>query len=109
MRLSTGFHIEVAIASKDDILRAINKYYDIDDSVEEFLNIAPAQEVREQEKLVEDDSPIVRLVNQILQMAVEQRASDIHIDPRKQRSSFVIASTAFCVQNERCLSICKEC
>ncbi len=85
MRLSTGFHIEVAIASKDDILRAINKYYDIDDSVEEFLNIAPAQEVREQEKLVEDDSPIVRLVNQILQMAVEQRASDIHIDPQETK------------------------
>ncbi|AKS39096.1 type II secretion system protein E [Anoxybacillus gonensis] len=85
LRLSTGFHIEVAIASKDDILRAINKYYDIDDSVEEFLNIAPPQEVREQEKLVEDDSPIVRLVNQILQMAVEQRASDIHIDPHETK------------------------
>ena len=85
LRLSTGFHIEVAIASKDDILRAINKYYDIDDSVEEFLNIAPQQEVREQEKLVEDDSPIVRLVNQILQMAVEQRASDIHIDPHETK------------------------
>lgn len=85
LRLSTGFHIEVAIASKDDILRAINKYYDIDNSVEEFLNIAPVQEVREQEKLVEDDSPIVRLVNQILQMAVEQRASDIHIDPQETK------------------------
>ncbi|OOE05671.1 type II secretion system protein GspE [Anoxybacillus kestanbolensis] len=85
LRLSTGFHIEVAIASKDDILRAINKYYDIDDSVEEFLNIAPQQEVREQEKLVEDDSPIVKLVNQILQMAVEQRASDIHIDPHETK------------------------
>ncbi|QAV27395.1 type II secretion system protein GspE [Neobacillus thermocopriae] len=85
LRLSTGFHIEVAIASKDDILRAINKYYDIDDSVEEFLNIAPQQEVREQEKFVEDDSPIVKLVNQILQMAVEQRASDIHIDPHETK------------------------
>lgn len=85
LRLSTGFHIEVAIASKDDILRAINEYYDIDDSVEEFLNTAPQQEVREQEKLVEDDSPIVKLVNQILQMAVEQRASDIHIDPHETK------------------------
>lgn len=85
LRLSTGFHIEVAIASKDDILRAINKYYDIDDTVEEFLNIIPAQEPREQENIVEDDSPIVKLVNQILQMAVEQRASDIHIDPQETK------------------------
>ncbi len=85
LRLSTGFHIEVAIASKDDILRAINKYYDIDDTVEEFLNIIPTQEPREQENIVEDDSPIVKLVNQILQMAVEQRASDIHIDPQETK------------------------
>lgn len=85
LRLSTGFHIEVAIASKDDILRAINKYYDIDDTVEEFLNIVPQQEPREQENIVEDDSPIVKLVNQILQMAVEQRASDIHIDPQETK------------------------
>ncbi|ELK22625.1 type II secretory pathway, ATPase PulE/Tfp pilus assembly pathway, ATPase PilB [Anoxybacillus flavithermus TNO-09.006] len=85
LRLSTGFHIEVAIASKDDILRAINKYYDIDDTVEEFLNIVPQQEPREQENVVEDDSPIVKLVNQILQMAVEQRASDIHIDPQETK------------------------
>ena len=41
--------------------------------------------MREQEKLVEDDSPIVKLVNQILQMAVEQRASDIHIDPHETK------------------------
>jgi type IV pilus assembly protein PilB len=85
LRLSTGFHIETAIASKDDILRAINKYYDIDDSMEEFLSAAPTQETVEQERLVEDDSPIVRLVNQILQMAVEQRASDIHIDPHETK------------------------
>ncbi|OQP01378.1 type II secretion system protein GspE [Geobacillus sp. 44C] len=85
LRLSTGFHIETAIASKDDILRAINKYYDIDESVEDFLQMAPATETVEEERITEDDSPIVRLVNQILQLAVEQRASDIHIDPQETK------------------------
>jgi type IV pilus assembly protein PilB len=85
LRLSTGFHIETAIASKDDILRAINKYYDIDESVEDFLQMAPAAETVEEERITEDDSPIVRLVNQILQLAVEQRASDIHIDPQETK------------------------
>ncbi|AGT32966.1 type II secretion system protein E [Geobacillus genomosp. 3] len=83
LRLSTGFQIETAIASKDDILRAINKYYDIDESFDEFLQAAP--EVREDERTEDDDSPIVRLVNQILQLAVEQRASDIHIDPQETK------------------------
>ncbi|MCG4808353.1 hypothetical protein L0P46_10815, partial [Collinsella aerofaciens] len=72
LRLSTGFHIETAIASKDDILRTINKYYDMDESVEDFLQMAPAPETREEERIPEEDSPIVRLVNQILQLAVEQ-------------------------------------
>jgi type IV pilus assembly protein PilB len=85
LRLSTGFHIETAIASKDDILRAINKYYDIDESVKEYLQMSPADETVEEERLIEEDSPIVRLVNQILQMAVEQRASDIHIDPQETK------------------------
>jgi type IV pilus assembly protein PilB len=85
LRLSTGFQIETAIASKDDILRTINKYYDIDESVEDFLQMAPVPETREEERAIEDDSPIVRLVNQILQLAVEQRASDIHIDPQETK------------------------
>ncbi|GGJ67603.1 type IV pilus assembly protein PilB [Anoxybacillus voinovskiensis] len=85
LRLSTGFHIETAIASKDDILRAINKYYDIDESMEDFLRMAPTQETVEEERITEEDSPIVRLVNQILQLAIEQRASDIHIDPQETK------------------------
>jgi type IV pilus assembly protein PilB len=84
LRLSTGFQIETAIASKDDILRAINKYYDIDEAFEDFLQ-TPPPEVRDDERAAEDDSPIVRLVNQILQLAVEQRASDIHIDPQETK------------------------
>ncbi|WP_017435505.1 GspE/PulE family protein [Saccharococcus caldoxylosilyticus] len=85
LRLSTGFQIETAIASKDDILRTINKYYDMDEPVEDFLQMAPAPETHEEERAIEDDSPIVRLVNQILQLAVEQRASDIHIDPQETK------------------------
>jgi type IV pilus assembly protein PilB len=84
LRLSTGFHIETAIASKDDILRAINKYYNLDVSIDEYFDTSqpqPAEEIRP----AEEDSPIVRLVNQIIQSAVEQKASDIHIDPQETK------------------------
>ena len=33
LRLSTGFQIETAIATRDDILRAITKYYDQDEGL----------------------------------------------------------------------------
>ena len=38
LRLSTGFHIETAIATKDGILRAINKYYNVDEGLEELFD-----------------------------------------------------------------------
>ncbi|WP_336824461.1 ATPase, T2SS/T4P/T4SS family [Sporosarcina sp. USHLN248] len=83
LRLSTGFHIEAAIASKDDILRTISKYYD-DDLLEDFF-IEKPEEAAEQQELTDLDSPIVRLVNQVLSSAITQKASDIHIDPQEHQ------------------------
>lgn len=82
LRLSTGFHIETAIATKDDILRAINKYYDMDEGFEDLLlDREPSVQSSEEEKIVDKDSPIVKLVNQIISNAATAKASDIHIDP----------------------------
>ncbi|MFC0270172.1 GspE/PulE family protein [Metabacillus herbersteinensis] len=86
LRLSTGFQIEPAIATKDDILRAINKYYDLEDDIADLSAYAYENE-REEEKASETDSPVIRLVNQILQNAIQQRASDIHIDPQETKVS----------------------
>ncbi|WP_223591148.1 GspE/PulE family protein [Neobacillus bataviensis] len=85
LRLSTGFQIETAIATKDDILRTINKYYDDDEGLEElFDDFSPSERGRD-EDVTNQDSPIVRLVNQILTNAVIQKASDIHIDPQETK------------------------
>lgn len=82
LRLKTGFQIETAIATKDEILRAITKFYDIGDGID--IEDDPVEEI-EEERITNDDSPVVKLVNQILQNAVQQRASDIHIDPQETK------------------------
>ena len=82
LRLQTGFQIETAIASKDDIIRTLNRVYDLDEGVQEFIEEASAEE--QEERVTNDDSPVIKLVNQILQNAVQQRASDIHIDPQER-------------------------
>ncbi|SKA90844.1 MULTISPECIES: GspE/PulE family protein [Sporosarcina] len=86
LRLSTGFHIETAIASKDDITRTITRYYD-DELFEDLTFEEPEdqQQQQQQEELVDNDSPIVRLVNQIISSAVSMKASDIHIDPQEHQ------------------------
>ncbi|WP_099352105.1 GspE/PulE family protein [Fredinandcohnia onubensis] len=82
LRLKTGFQIETAIATKDEIVRAITKFYDLGDGIE--IEIDPVEEI-EEERVTNTDSPVVKLVNQILQNAVQQRASDIHLDPQETK------------------------
>lgn len=82
LRMSTGFVIEPAIASKDEVLRAINRYYGIQGSVDEIMQSLSTQEVHVDDQIIlDEDSPIVRVVNQIITQAVTLRASDIHLDP----------------------------
>ncbi|RLQ98047.1 GspE/PulE family protein [Falsibacillus albus] len=85
LRLSTGFQIETAIATKDDILKAINKYYDKEEGFEELVNDRIDQDPGDQQNITDQDSPVVRLVNQILMNAVTLKASDIHLDPQETK------------------------
>lgn len=85
LRLATGFQIITAIATKDDILRTITKYYDHDEGIEELLGDMNQTDVRKDDKITDQDSPIVKLVNQILSNAVSQRASDVHLDPHETK------------------------
>jgi type IV pilus assembly protein PilB len=85
LRLSTGFQIETAIATKEGILRAINKYYNVDEGLEELFDDLSSSDRGRDDDINDLDSPIVRLVNQILTNAVIQKASDIHIDPQETK------------------------
>jgi type IV pilus assembly protein PilB len=82
VRMATGYQIETSIAAKDDIFRAITKYYDLQESMDEVIqdNMPAVQE--DDTQITDDDSPIVRLVNQIIASGVAQQASDIHFDPQ---------------------------
>ncbi|WP_102028876.1 GspE/PulE family protein [Salirhabdus sp. Marseille-P4669] len=79
LRLSTGFQIEPMIAAKDEIIRTISRFYDVDEFGFEFTNNNEPENVNDP-TIEDDDSPVVTLVNQILRQAVIQKASDIHID-----------------------------
>lgn len=84
LRLSTGFTIEPVIAIKEEIVRSINKLYDVEEFDEEWITNNVTTDLTTT-NLEDEDSPIVKLVNQIIQQAVTQNASDIHIDPQEQK------------------------
>jgi type IV pilus assembly protein PilB len=80
IRMSTGFTIEPAIAAKEEIRRFLERYYGLRESVDELRAMVPKDEELGTE-ITDEDSPVVRLVNQIIHQALQQRASDIHVDP----------------------------
>ena len=99
LRFVLNREIEIALAPKEAIVEAINKYYgstsgeteSVDSMLQEFtdtaIDFSDEGEVRRgASSLVDDgDAPVIRLVHLIIQEAVNMRASDIHIEPFADR------------------------
>jgi type IV pilus assembly protein PilB len=84
LRMSTGLRIEPTIASKDELLRAIKRYYGLQESVDAIMqNMQTKEAETERPQQEEEDSPVVKTVNQVITQAVQVGASDIHIDPQE--------------------------
>lgn len=67
LELLTSYEVRPVMATKEDILQAINKYYD-------------------KGKLDQEDdenAPAIQVLDQILQAGVTLRASDVHLDPNE--------------------------
>ncbi|MEY8751710.1 GspE/PulE family protein [Alkalicoccobacillus gibsonii] len=81
LQMITGFQVEPQIAVRAEVMEAIERYYQINDSLIEDAT-AKTETVSKEEPVIEDtDAPIIKLVDQLLQHGLNQRASDIHIDP----------------------------
>ena len=97
LRFILNRNIEIALAPRESILEAINKHYgqvdgeSADSMLQEFTDTAidfteTSQEtVSDDESVDESSAPIVRLVQLIINEAVQLRASDIHIEPFEDR------------------------
>lgn len=95
IKSTTGYEIEPVLSFKDEILEAIDKYYgefadiDIGTSIQDLVKIE-GEEVEEEEvdvtqlKLQADDAPVIKFVNLLLLQSIEERASDLHIEPTEK-------------------------
>ncbi|OGX14897.1 MAG: hypothetical protein A2166_03370 [Omnitrophica WOR_2 bacterium RBG_13_41_10] len=104
LRKITGCEINPVIATKSDISKAIEKFYGKSKMFEEaveasYVNISEeaamtlTEDVADQElsldKLIAraEEAPVVKLVDLVIRQAIDERASDIHIEPFKERIS----------------------
>ncbi|MCK4632123.1 MAG: Flp pilus assembly complex ATPase component TadA, partial [candidate division Zixibacteria bacterium] len=86
----TGKNIKRSIATTTEIVRAIDQYYSVADSLHQIVQSRQKDEqvvaVADVPKTASDtDSPIIRLVDLIISKAVKDKASDIHIEPEEDR------------------------
>jgi type IV pilus assembly protein PilB len=93
LRFILNRKIDMALAPREKILEAINKYYSqiegesADSVLQEFTDTAIDFTETEQTKVSsneivdENSAPIVRLVSLMISEAVQLRASDIHVEP----------------------------
>ena len=78
--------VQSVIATHDDLAVAIDRYCRADDEIGDLSQALG--EVKDGESdlsqmgdIIEDDAPIVRFVNLLVTQAIQDRASDIHIEP----------------------------
>jgi type IV pilus assembly protein PilB len=98
LRAATGLEIQPLIAVEDDLLKALNTHFKTDvNKMEQIAGVMKEFEdvgveissVAEDaasaaEQNPEDEAPVIRLANLIINQAVMEKASDIHIEPRKE-------------------------
>jgi type IV pilus assembly protein PilB len=96
LRLATRHPIQLAVASRDDILIEIKRLVRASEAFGARAVFDEEQEAEEAEEEADDleaddgisDAPLVRLVNSIIFQAAEDGASDVHFEP--QEDSLVV-------------------
>ncbi len=90
----TGCEINPILATKSDILKAIEEFYGREKVFKEAIESAHQEGIEEvkieEEELSLDkliaraeEAPVIKLVDLIIHQAIEENASDIHIEPQR--------------------------
>jgi type IV pilus assembly protein PilB len=83
--------VTLRLAAQSDLMRAIDAAYRAIAGLETQVRVFEARDsvrrdaVRNEPDMASDDAPVVQVVQKILTQAVRDRASDIHLEPHKDR------------------------
>lgn len=107
LRFRLASDLECYLASPSKIESYINRKMDevrssIDQTAAELVEAGHAieAEVRRAQASEEDEGPIIRLVNLIIDEAVKMRASDIHIEPMADRVRIRYRIDGVCIERD---------
>jgi type IV pilus assembly protein PilB len=97
LRNFLGYEIRGVVASENDVLKALNRYFatgeSVEDVIDEMMNDQALQEALEElegkegafdltnAEALAESAPVRKLLNMIMLLAIKDRASDIHFEP----------------------------
>jgi type IV pilus assembly protein PilB len=87
VRAAVRMHVRPVVAERSDLLGAIERFVRSDGELNELTTSlveddAPSTDTSTTDQ--EDDAPIVRFVNLLISQAIQDHASDIHIEPAER-------------------------
>lgn len=84
VKRATGYVVKTAISLRSDILNNIEKYYGrsrAEEAVQDFHKAYGEEIVQEDELEDEASAPVIKFLNTIIENAVLNNSSDIHLEP----------------------------
>ncbi len=84
IRSLTGMDVKPVVATRGDVAAAIDRYYRADSDLDDLTSALDAQDEEDdlsKVKEIVEDAPIVKYVNLLITQAIQDRASDIHLEP----------------------------
>jgi type IV pilus assembly protein PilB len=89
IRTISGYEVLPAVSTRADVTAAIDRYYRADSDLDDLTTALEDADEGEGDDLaglreVVEDAPIVKFVNLLITQAIQDRASDIHLEPEEQ-------------------------
>lgn len=92
LKYLTDYNIKPVLSTEAEVERYLNKYLEAIESAEIVIKAGAKEsdfdsgemDLKDLKQAIEG-APVVRLVNSVINEAIEQRASDIHFEPQKNR------------------------
>jgi len=84
VRAATGLSVRPVVAARDELIKALDRFQrsenDLDDVAASLVSDS-SPSLTNMLDSVGEEAPIVRFVNSIIEQAIENRASDLHLEP----------------------------
>jgi type IV pilus assembly protein PilB len=106
LRFILGKEVECCLASKEAVRNSLVRYYGEVTSYDEIMEGITSDDIEfkgldmGEEDADDEDAPVIKLVNQILQEAIKRRASDVHIEPFEKKLRLRYRIDGMCIEQD---------